>query len=72
MPAEKINSADSPYYRAHVAWGSTEQYVTVGTDWTPEDEVAWEGSFVGLDRDGCNRMIRALRRARDSVFGSDA
>lgn len=25
-----------------------------------------------LSRDDCNRMIRALRRARDAVYGADA
>jgi hypothetical protein len=30
------------------------------------------GWHVTLDRDGINRLIRALRRARDAAFGSDA
>jgi len=32
----------------------------------------FDGWFVHLDRAGCNRMIRALRRARDSAYGADA
>ena len=28
-------------------------------------------SFIDLDRSGLNRLIRALRRARDQTFGSD-
>lgn len=32
----------------------------------------FEGWHVTLDRDGINRMIRVLRRARDAAYGSDA
>lgn len=72
MPAEKINDANSPYHRVHVAWGSGAQGVTVGSDWTRADAPpAWEGTFATLDRAGVNRMIRALRKARDQVFGKD-
>ena len=35
---------------------------------TPEGN----GWFVNLDRDGINRLIRALRKARDAAYGSDA
>jgi hypothetical protein len=35
----------------------------------PQGEAGW---FVQLDRDGCNRLIRTLRRARDQAFGADA
>lgn len=34
----------------------------------PEPFYGWH---VTLDRDGCNRMIKALRKARDSAFGRD-
>jgi len=30
------------------------------------------GWFAQLDRDGINRLIRVLRKARDAAFGSDA
>lgn len=30
------------------------------------------GPHVHLDRDGINRLIRALRKARDQAFGADA
>ena len=50
--------------------------------WTGESNYAHEleriiavyesGWFVPLTRDGCNRMIRALRKARDAAFGADA
>lgn len=29
------------------------------------------GWFVSLDRAGCNRLIRLLRKARDDAFGRD-
>jgi hypothetical protein len=35
---------------------------------TPE----MSGWFVDMDREQLNRMIRVLRRARDSAFGADA
>jgi hypothetical protein len=28
-------------------------------------------AFIAFDRAGCNRLIRALRRARDDAFGRD-
>lgn len=31
-----------------------------------------DGMYVSLDREGVNRLIRVLRRARDQAFGSDA
>lgn len=30
------------------------------------------GQFVHLDREGINRLIRSLRKARDQAFGADA
>lgn len=30
------------------------------------------GWFMQLDRDGINRLIRTLRKARDQAFGADA
>ncbi len=30
------------------------------------------GLWMDLDRDGCNRLIRSLRKARDSAYGADA
>lgn len=37
--------------------------------------VAWGGAvFIngsGIDRSGINRLIRALRRARDATYGAD-
>lgn len=33
---------------------------------------AFTGLWGTLDREGCNRLIRVLRRARDQAFGADA
>jgi hypothetical protein len=37
----------------------------------PETIHYTDGFYVGLDRRGINKMIRALRRARDQAFGRD-
>jgi hypothetical protein len=59
-----------------VGWGRESQHVQVATlaggDY---DEVGGNqrpGLYVQLDRDGINRLIRALRKARDAAFGADA
>lgn len=36
-----------------------------------EEAAQFIGVWGTLDREGCNRMIRALRRARDQAFGRD-
>ena len=35
-------------------------------------DVSKDGMYVQLDRTGINRLIRALRKARDQAFGPDA
>lgn len=40
--------------------------------WSPEERFLATGLFATLDRNGINRLIRALRRARDQAFGADA
>lgn len=42
------------------------------TLWGPDHGEPCTGFAITLDRDGCNRLIRAIRRARDSAFGADA
>lgn len=37
-----------------------------------KDPDGFEVLDLNLDRDGINRLIRLLRRARDQAFGSDA
>lgn len=41
-----------------------------GGETTGEYEMT--GWFATLDREGINRLIRALRRARDAAYGADA
>ena len=36
------------------------------------DPDGFEAQYINLDRDGCNRLIRVIRRARDDAFGKDA
>lgn len=36
------------------------------------DYVRSDGLWATLDREGCNRLIRSVRRARDAAFGADA
>lgn len=33
---------------------------------------SYTGVHASLDRHGCNRLIRLIRQARDTAFGSDA
>jgi hypothetical protein len=88
MPKELIRDAITDGFRAQVGWGGIagedSGYVQVSTvnenstlhldDPLPEGASAlpFDGWYVHLDRAGINRMIRALRRARDSAYGADA
>lgn len=84
MPAEMINDQTNPEWRAQVHWGRDRpvRVSTVCLTSAPLDvksnvpvtgtQHTWEGVFVALDREGCNRMIRALRKARDQAYGQDA
>lgn len=87
MPAENINDAtDSGYRRARVCWGAEDAdialVVEVHTDrleQTSDEEKnpadgrprGWRQHDVVLDREGINRLIRALRKARDAKYGRD-
>lgn len=59
----------------HVGWTKEHNHVEVAvinTDIKPEHPGdSRQGWFMQLDRAGCNRAIRALRRARDDAFGRD-
>jgi hypothetical protein len=62
-------------FEVQVGWdktGSYDEAVQVATvDATLDMHSAESGWWVGLDRDGCNRLIRALRKARDGAYGRD-
>lgn len=80
MPKETIQSRyagesfDAPEPHLHVGWTRDRDHVEVATraggDYA--DDLKRPGLFVQLDRDGINRLIRALRKARDAAFGADA
>lgn len=52
-----------------LAWGAETGNVSIGSinKSLPENN----GWFLDLDRETINRLIKALRRARDTVFGAD-
>lgn len=56
----------------HVGW-SKDRYVEVGVGaFSAATEFDSDAHFTDLDRDGINRLIRALRKARDQAYGADA
>ena len=61
--------------RFHVGWSKDGNQVEVAVinslvkSEHPGDTSA--GWFMQVDREGCNRAIRALRKARDAAFGRD-
>ncbi len=75
-----------PTTRVQVGWERGGSYVEIATV-QPGGQVAFKdpdtgdflpasqadpGFFMTIDRDGINRLIRTLRRARDAAFGADA
>ena len=82
MPKINVNDEVADGFRMEVCWGLG-HYVQVATTNvhstlrleegdTPENSSPFSGWFVTLDRDGINRAIHALRKARDAAFGADA
>lgn len=80
----EVDDGAGPYL--NIGWGRDAEYVQIGTEvpegegklqtrgeqgWVDVDSVGGVGWFVQLDRDGINRAIRTLRRARDQAFGRD-
>lgn len=82
MPKEQVHSRFAREYPAteaslSIGWGRDSEHVEVATIHPDEGAVLHptpegNGWFVQLDRNGINRAIRALRRARDQAFGADA
>ena len=78
------SAGDDPGYRdtVDVAWSNfTDGWVQVASlraepvpssHDAPAHFTCPNGLYVNLDRDGINRLIRALRKARDRAFGADA
>lgn len=52
----------------HVGWTRGTEYVEVATIGADGQEL----ELARLNRDGINRLIRTLRKARDGAYGSDA
>jgi len=57
-----------------VAWSREPGHVEIAViaDFGPEGRDGGGDWHSQLDRNGINRLIRTLRRARDAAFGSDA
>lgn len=81
MPKTNINDLVVDGFRAEVSWrpDGDVQVATVNQNspLTLKDDEAsepyrFDGWHVTLDRVGINRLIRALREARDAAFGADA
>ena len=72
MPKEVIRTPNPTPFSVELKW-NREQYVQIATVNTGEPQLAEvRGWFADLDRAGINQLIRALRKARDQAFGSDA
>ena len=67
MPKETITTTDD--HRVRVGW-DREGSVQVGVD-LETSVVGESGLWSSLNRQGCNDLIRVLRRARDQAFGRD-
>lgn len=65
MPKQSILNNQAGYEELSVHWG-TGGVVQVRADDGLEDH------YFDLDRNEINRMIKALRRARDTTYGKDA
>lgn len=79
MPKENIyprcsNASDAASPHGVVQW-ARDKFVSVGVQASGDyDEAVTPrpSLWFDLDREGINLMIRALRKARDQAFGSDA
>lgn len=84
MPKETVQTEDGQVavgwqrdrdVQLGVALRPVVQYIDGGatTDATTTTTQSFkEGQWLTLDRAGLNRLIRALRKARDAAFGADA
>jgi len=70
LPRERIHIAPSSDFGVQVGW-QREGGVQVGVEPLVGNVATDAGLWSDLDRQGCNDLIRILRRARDSAFGRD-
>lgn len=78
MPKETVKDI-SDLFDLKVGWSNQSVQVGLETNDFPtlSDALKAMGDnpksvWSNLDREGCNRLIRLIRRARDGAFGSDA
>ncbi len=82
MPKINIDDEVCDGFRLEVGWAH-DKYVQVATTNrhskfrlgdadSPDGDEPFYGWHLTLSRDGINRAIRALRKARDAAFGADA
>lgn len=75
MPKDNINCVAIDGMRVEVGWeaGKDVQIATTNAHSMLElNGEPFNGWFGTLDREGCNRLIRSVRKARDAAFGVDA
>jgi len=70
---EKLSSNGEDEFRAILKWGEYDAQLGVETDAPLRiNGVEYDSIWYTFDtREDFNRMIRALRKARDKVFGAD-
>lgn len=55
-----------------VGWAKDRPGVDLAVVDMDKDPDGFEAQYINLDRQGLNRLITTLRRARDGSFGKDA
>lgn len=78
MPGARAEVAWRPGDTGFVQLATTNQNSTFTFDPEPDTQTQsaitptpFDGWRITLDREGINRLIRSLRKARDSVYGRD-
>lgn len=82
MPKVNVDDQTVSGFRVEVTWGqghyvqvasvNQESEIPLEVGDTPETADTFKGWHITLDRGGCNRLIRAVRQARDAAYGPDA
>lgn len=80
MPKELIterrdHDRNEPISAVLVSWGPWQEQIQIATtlDCRPEPDKREYVAFASINsREGCNALIRAVRKARDQAFGADA
>jgi hypothetical protein len=81
MPRETVKDTNQ-LYDIQVGWSVGTVQLGLETDDFPsllnalqanyDDSSKAKSIWASMDRDGINRLIRLLRKARDSAYGADA